>query len=728
MAQSLLIAIRFPDGRYHGQDDGFNGAEGWPPSPGRLFQALVAAAARGANLPPEDVRALKWLEGLHPPTIAAPAVRRGRAVKLFVPNNDLDSVGGDPARVSEIRVGKQWRPCFFNPDEPLLYVWDFESGLEEAERICAIAERVYQLGRGIDMAWACGRVLDPNEAETRLESHPGAVCRSTGAGETSTPRPGTLDSLVERYRRKRSRLKTIGAGRKSRQLFTQPPKASFGRTGYDAPPRRLHFELRREEGGFAPRPLGSVALFITGLRDGAAARLQESLSDNSALFERLIIGRGTGPADLAQRIRLIPIPSIGAPHTDPSIRRVVVEVPSDCPIRVDDLKWAFAGLRPCDPRTGEVWPGTLVSTDDSQMANRFVRPARGFRSMTPVALSGVPRRRTDGASDKKTAADRVREERRAAGAVVQALRHAGIRARPSDVSVQREPFHRRGVRADLFADGSRFSKDALWHVELRFQEVLSGPLVIGDGRYCGLGLMEPVTRRTNVFAFDLDAGHRVAHEDRSELIHHLRRALMALSRDDTGHVARLFSGHEADGRADGAGHHAHVFLAADSGPNGGDAISRLVVAAPWAVDRRARRQRGEQRHFEEVTRRLGDLRAGRLGRFGYLTAEPVEDGDPLLGPATAWTGRTPYVATRNLKKRDEPIAFMKADVAAECVRRGFPTPAEIQVLSVRVGPRGGRPTADLKLRFSVAIRGPVLLGRDSHSGGGLFHGNPPRVD
>jgi len=313
MHQSLLIAIRFPEGRYHGRDDGFNGADGWPPSPGRLFQALVAAAARGANLLPEDLRALKWLERMSPPRIAAPAVRRGRAAKLFVPNNDLDSVGGDPVRVSEIRVGKQWRPCFFNADEPVLYLWDFESGPEEAERICAIAERVYQLGRGIDMAWACGRVLDPNEAAARLESHPGVVRRCTGAGETATPRPGTLDSLVERYRRKRNRLKTIGTGRKSRQLFSQPPKASFGRTGYDAPPRRLHFELRREEGGFAPRPLVSVAPFITGLRDSAAARLQESLSENSALFERLIIGRGAGPADLAQRIRLIPIPSIGAP-------------------------------------------------------------------------------------------------------------------------------------------------------------------------------------------------------------------------------------------------------------------------------------------------------------------------------------------------------------------------------------------------------------------------------
>ena len=724
MPRSLLIAVRFSEGRYHGQDDGFNGADGWPPSPGRLFQALVAAAARGANLLPEDVRALEWLEGLEPPKIAAPAARRGRTVKLFVPNNDLDSVGGDPARVSEIRVGKQWRPCFFDSDEPVLYLWDFEPRLAEAERICAIAERMYQLGRGIDMAWACGRVLDPNEAEAVLESHPGVVRKSAGAGGTATPRPGTFDSLLNRHRLKRRRLTTVGTGRKSRQLFRQPPKASFGRTGYDAPPHRLHFELRRSDGGFAPRPLASVAPLIASLRDAAAARLQESLPENAALFERLVIGRGAGPADLAQRIRLIPIPSIGAPHADPSIRRVVVEIPPNCPIRDDDVRWAFAGRRPCDPRTGEAWPGSLESTDDTQMADRFGRPARVFRSMTPVALPGASRRRIDGGGEKASD-ERGREERRAAAAVVQALRHAGIQARPSDIHVQREPFHRRGKRAELFAYGSRFSKHALWHVELRFREALRGPLVFGDGRFCGLGLMEPVTHRTDAFAFRLAAGCRVAPEDAPTLVHHLRRALMALSRDDAGHVARLFSGHETDGRPDSTGHHAHVFLAAYGGPDDDDGIARLVVAAPWAADRRARKQRGAQLLFEEVTRRLVELRAGSLGHFGHLVAEAIEDGDPLLGPATVWVGRTPYVATRNLKKRDDPATVVKLDVTGECVRRGLPAPAEIRVLDLRVGPRGGRPTARLKLRFAAAVRGPLLLGRNSHSGGGLFHGDPP---
>ncbi|WP_409194161.1 type I-U CRISPR-associated protein Csb2, partial [Accumulibacter sp.] len=41
MPRALLIAVRFHDGRFHGRPE-------WPPSPARLFQALVAAAATGA--------------------------------------------------------------------------------------------------------------------------------------------------------------------------------------------------------------------------------------------------------------------------------------------------------------------------------------------------------------------------------------------------------------------------------------------------------------------------------------------------------------------------------------------------------------------------------------------------------------------------------------------------------------------------------------------------------
>ena len=723
MPQSLLIAVRFHKGRYHGEADRFGDDDGWPPSPGRLFQALVAGAARGATLHAEDRCALKWLEELDPPRIAAPAVRRGGAVRRFVPNNDLDSVGGDPARIGEIRVGKQWRPCFFDPEIPVLYVWRFESGAAEATRICSVATRLYQLGRGVDMAWASGRVLDEHEAEAALASHPGALRTPRGAGMTATPHPGTLASLAQRFHRNREKLATVGTGRKSHQLFTQPPKASFAHTGYDAPARRLHFELRTSERGFTPQALATAAPLLIGLRDAAAQRLQDAIPESAPLFEKLIIGRGAGPRDLAQRVRLVPVPSIGTEHTDPSIRRIMVEVPAECPIRLDDLAWAFAGLQACDPQTGEFWNGHLVSTEDARMAQRFAGPAHEFRSITPVALSDASRRRLEPA-DTKSADERSGEERAAAGSVVQALRHAGIRARPTDIRVQREPFQRRGVRAELFATGSRFSKHALWHVQLRFRETVTGPMVLGDGRFCGLGLMEPIRESTSsgdVFVFRFHRQQPIAAGNRLALVRSLRRALMSLARDDSGGVGRLFSGHEPDGRSDRAGHHAHVFLAADGDGNDDESITRLIVTAPWAVDRRAGWTSGrERRFFEQVVCRLTELRAGPLGRFDGLAAEPMNDGDPVLGPASLWIGRTPYVATRNLKKRDYPESFVKTDVLAECRRRGLPSPAEVEVLDAKSGPRGGRPSAMLKLRFATAVRGPILIGRDNHSGGGLF--------
>lgn len=224
-----------------------------------------------------------------------------------------------------------------------------------------------------------------------------------------------------------------------------------------------------------------------------------------------------------------------------------------------------------------------------------------------------------------------------------------------------------------------------------------------------------------MFVFRLHGRQPIAAGNRPALVRCLRRALMSLARDDSGGVGRLFSGHEPDGRSDSAGHYAHVFLVADGDGNENGSITRLIVAAPWAVDRRARRTPGrERRLFEDVVRRLTELGAGSLGRFHGLVAEPMNDGDPLLGSATLWSGRTPYIATRNLKKRDDPTSFVTADVLADCRRRGLPSPTEVEVLDVTSGPRGGRPAATLKLRFATAVHGPILLGRDSHAGGGMF--------
>ncbi len=88
--------------------------------------------------------------------------------------------------------------------------------------------------------------------------------------------------------------------------------------------------------------------------------------------------------------------------------------------------------------------------------------------------------------------ERKQEQGHAAAAVCQALHHAGVRLRPEVIRVQREPFEASGERVETFAEGTRFSKHRLWHVEVEFHDGIPGPLVIGDGRFLGLGIMAPV--------------------------------------------------------------------------------------------------------------------------------------------------------------------------------------------------------------------------------------------
>jgi CRISPR-associated protein Csb2 len=102
---TLLFQVNLLNPLWHGTGD-------WPPSPFRLFQAMVAGAFGGRWAAEDEdavgqrFEAFRWLERQPPPHISAPPRSECRHITSYVPNNDLDSVGGDPARVDEIRVEK----------------------------------------------------------------------------------------------------------------------------------------------------------------------------------------------------------------------------------------------------------------------------------------------------------------------------------------------------------------------------------------------------------------------------------------------------------------------------------------------------------------------------------------------------------------------------------------------------------------------------------------------
>ena len=730
--QALLFSIRFHEGRYHGAGD-------WPPAPARLFQALMAGTARGATAPVAVRDALGWLENMPPPMVAAPRGVPGHSYIFYVPNNDLDAElakGKTPdvdRAMAATRVPKRVRPILFDAGAPILYCWTFDDSSAHAATLCSAAKEVYQFGRGVDMAWAEAAAMDADEAEARLSSHGGVVYRPSGGANAERmllcPMPGSERSLAARFEGMRHRFRSGSANRKPMRVFVQPPKPLFANIAYDAPPRRLVFQLRKNDAraGFYPRRLRNAAALVSYIRDGAARRLAETAPELRDDVERYLVGRGATEADKASRVRIAPLPSIGHSEAGMAIRRVAVYAPQSCPLRADDLAWAFAQVAWID-EDGVVVAQMQRGDDGDAMAGRFEAPARRWRSVTPLALSTARRRRIGparAADEAKDARERIAEEERAAEAIRRALRHARIHAPLAEARVQREPFDRKGARAEEFAADTRFPKGALWHARIVFADPVAGPILLGDGRYLGLGLMRPEGEDEDpargVTAFSIRSGLSDS-ADPVVVARAARRAMMArvqnlLPRGEK--IPRYASGHEADGGPAADGAHRHVAVAADL-PRG-----RILYIAPDRLQRAGVEWREISQDHRRVARALEGfdvLRAGWAGKLALAPEAVDTESDPLFAPARIWESVTEYSVARHRRRLGDENA-LKTDVVAELERCGWPrlSLGQMRVLAVARGPRGGL-TGRLRLTFATAQRGPLIVGRTAHKGGGVFRG------
>lgn len=719
-ARALVVKVRLHDGRYHGEPE-------WPPAPARLFQALVAGSARTEKLEEDATRALAWLEAQAPPWVAAPAAWSGQAVKLWVPNNDLDSQGGDPAAVSSIRTGKQVRPRIFDPSIPVLYIWMLTSADDEPHAIgvCEVSRDLYQLGRGIDSASASGELMAGAAVDSLLAGYPGKVNRPTpGAADRGLvlgcPHGGSLRSLVARHAATLQRFRIEGEGRHAVEVFQQPPKPSFALVSYEGGPQRALFDLRAAESlsSFSPAPLTCVGELTESLRDSAASRLQDALPQQRARIECGLVGRrveGVPRVPAEERVRIVALPSIGHAHVDRAVRRVLVEVPAGNPLRAEDVFWAFSGLPVAMPRGVEA---IATRADDWTMLDHYgVRGDRGFkkwRSVTAVALP-VARRRIEPTRrnlEAKGGGERASEESLARQAVLQALRHAGVRSPAVEVHVQREPFASKGARAEAFAPGTRFAKELLWHVEVTFRDPVNGPLVLGDGRFLGLGIMEPVQALPEALAFRVRSG-LAADASPGLVAGAMRRAVMARCQVAIGPrkpLPSFVTGHGTNGAP--LVDKPHLAFVYD------EERSRVLVVV--LGERKKEREIG--RYLPVLHRAMegmSELLAGSAGRL-ELAPEHLEiERDPLWARSRRWISLTPYSVNRHRECGDAEQA-LTADIEASCRAANLPR------ASVRIVRAWGEPGLGLsgmaEITFDVAVAGPLLLGRTRYKGGGLFRG------
>lgn len=470
MASDLRVTVRFLQPYSHGR--GEDGQPEWPPSPLRMFQALVAPAI-GRTIDPDAcaraAAALHWLERQTPPEIIAPrAIESTSPYRMFVPDNVGDKAAkawsaGRSADLAEYRTEKDVRPVRLE-GEAVHYVF---RGVEATEAhvatLRAAARSMTHLGWGIDMV--AGDASSGAEGLTGERWIPG----KHGGRALRCAIEGTLAALEHKHTQFLRRLEG-GTFRPVAPLaaFTVHPYAR----ATDPDPRpfaafrlldpwtsdRLMFDPARRARDVAAWTRHAVGDVCEGWTFGST--------------ELIVHGHGAGRGDTPARFSFLPLPSI-TPLRVEGIARVLVAGTPGLQAQIDWVRAQLAGHE-------LVWKGESVALLDPLPENdavlrNYIESSERWSTVTPVVLPG---------HDDRSPSKAQRLLRRA-------FLQAGFEREVVD-GIKELEMRKVGFRPGVDLANRYVPPDKvggpLFHVRVRFASPHVGPISIGSGRHRGLGI------------------------------------------------------------------------------------------------------------------------------------------------------------------------------------------------------------------------------------------------
>ena len=469
----LAISVELLHGTFRGDPDGtantgrLNRGE-WPPSPARLFAALVAADGTRDRCRVTDGTELAWFERLPPPVIHAHAGAChqrlheryvARYASAFERNNKTRELHSHQEYIGRIGVPNRAGARVAPRDPRVVYAWNVESPPEEIlDGLRRRAARVGYLG------------ASDSPVRVRVTTRPMVASSDTFTPDPRSelvidvPTPGRLQVLDRMYDEWCAR------------------GASVSRLQFPALERGVPY---RSPGSAEPADRGKVVAWLR-LGEPVSGR---RLSVVTALFKEAVLSQhqrifGEPPAILHghgfsasgyEIARYLALPDVGYRWSRGRIHGLALWLPPDCDLaarqRARDAAVAIRRLsgRGLDvsvaPRDGEARP--LAAHPD-----RWLRRSCGWVTACPAIHE---RRRTLDLAE-----------------VARWCRHAGL-AEPAAFRSARTPLVAGAL--DLApVEVNRPGRPAMpySHIELRFERAVSGPVVIGSGRQRGFGLCVPV--------------------------------------------------------------------------------------------------------------------------------------------------------------------------------------------------------------------------------------------
>ncbi len=500
MSEHICFSIKFLDSRFHGRCNG--GEPEWPPSPLRFYQAIVAANSDQIGSNENFVRAMKWLENQPAPVIVAPPYELGAPYCLSVPNNVMDLVGkawtrgnyfgkGD-ANPATHRTMKNYRPIRMVGGDTVHYLWQLNEAAFDSNDIQTLiraARRIVALGWGIDLVAGNGTRINSDT----LNTLPGERWRphvSNAVKSLRVPTASTFDALLRNY--------DLFVKRINGSIFMPANALShFESTGYGRatdPEKRPFavFELRHDDSSFCTYPQSKLVHISGMVRHLAKELMLRSPPPGVELdwVERYVAGHRKDGDPSHSQFSYLPLPSIGHQHADQLVRRVMISAPAGDDSWLEHLARRMAGHRLKPERAdafGAKGPPSLVRVQNDKMVRCYTKAAGIWASVTPVVLPGHDDRRPS-------------KTRRLIHA---ALAQSGIE-QPCEFEWSAFSHFRKSLSAHKYGKDKQpagyIRPDHLMtltavHLKLHFknEQNVPGPLSIGAGRHCGLGIFAGIT-------------------------------------------------------------------------------------------------------------------------------------------------------------------------------------------------------------------------------------------
>jgi len=524
----------------------------WPPHPGRVFMALVAALYETKPLPgdaeseaawQEERLSLEWLEALDAPSLRVSEHFDIRLpVASYVPVNDR--LPAPTEKIKELRkklpgscgVARSRQPRTFpkvRPHDPNVFlIWPNATPTDvQRNALQRLCEKVTRIGHSSSLVqmWCVPESEEPSPnlypANSSTRGTKPIHLRITTAGCLRELQQRFNGETIDRFFELSLCISSVkGKAKKEAEAAFE---AEFGTKWKRSlsPPTRLRPMLTITR-PYVRRPLVEPVisqgyfdsnLLILAKQDGPNLGLESTaiLTDTlrGALLkscgenapEWLTGHRAKGIPSERPHIALLPLAFAGFQHADGHLLGLAIAFPRDVPDRergrilrpfLYDQSGQPAEIRLTLGKLG-VWtlrqeertvPPVTLRAETWCQTNE---PTDTWASVTPVVLNRHPK------LDPET--DRAAWFAEIADIVAASCEHSGF-PRPVEIDIDKTSWHEGAPRARPAGGGFPLlpvkpgapARQQI-HVWLRFPNPVQGPVIIGAGRYRGYGFCKPVT-------------------------------------------------------------------------------------------------------------------------------------------------------------------------------------------------------------------------------------------